>query len=103
MRRASYLSELPDEFELPVAHAEGRFVGVLDDAKTYVANGRAALLYTSDINGSSSRIAGLQDATGRVFGLMPHPERFVNQEHTLRPRLERCGARLGLLHVQVRP
>lgn len=74
-----YLSELPDEFELPVAHAEGRFVGVADDAKTYVANGRAALLYTSDINGSSSRIAGLQDDTGRVFGLMPHPERFVTK------------------------
>ena len=74
-----YLSELPDEFELPIAHAEGRFMGVGDDTANYVANGRAALLYTEDVNGSSQRIAGLQDDTGRVFGLMPHPERFVNK------------------------
>ena len=74
-----YLSELPDEFELPVAHAEGRFVGVGGDAASYVSNGRAALLYTSNINGSSEGIAGLQDETGRVFGLMPHPERFVTK------------------------
>jgi phosphoribosylformylglycinamidine synthase len=72
-----YLSQLPDEFELPVAHAEGRFMGVADDAASYVQNGRAALLYTSDVNGSSERIAGLQDESGRVFGLMPHPERFI--------------------------
>jgi phosphoribosylformylglycinamidine synthase len=74
-----YLSELPDEFELPIAHAEGRFMGEAGDAASYVANGRAALLYTEDVNGSSERIAGLQDDTGRVFGLMPHPERFVNK------------------------
>lgn len=72
-----YLSQLPDEFELPVAHAEGRFMGIGDDATSYVQNGRAALLYTSDVNGSSERIAGLQDESGRVFGLMPHPERFI--------------------------
>jgi len=76
-----YLSELPDEFELPVAHAEGRFVGVEDSAGVYVKDGRAALLYTSDVNGSSHQIAGLQDDTGRVFGLMPHPERFTIKRH----------------------
>lgn len=76
-----YLSELPDEFELPVAHAEGRFVGVDDAAGNYVKNGRAALLYTSDVNGSTHQIAGLQDETGRVFGLMPHPERFLWKQH----------------------
>jgi phosphoribosylformylglycinamidine synthase len=30
------------------------------------------------VNGSFARIAGMQDETGRVFGLMPHPERFMN-------------------------
>ncbi|QIF01352.1 phosphoribosylformylglycinamidine synthase I [Roseimicrobium sp. ORNL1] len=76
-----YLSEVPDEFELPVAHAEGRFVGIDDAAGDYVKNGRAALLYTSDVNGSTHQIAGLQDETGRVFGLMPHPERFTSKQH----------------------
>jgi phosphoribosylformylglycinamidine synthase len=76
-----YLSEVPDEFELPVAHAEGRFVGIEDAAGDYVKNGRAALLYTSDVNGSTHQIAGLQDETGRVFGLMPHPERFLWKQH----------------------
>ncbi|HSI64036.1 MAG TPA: phosphoribosylformylglycinamidine synthase I [Candidatus Saccharimonadia bacterium] len=76
-----YLSEVPDEFELPVAHAEGRFVGIDDVAGDYVKNGRAALLYTSDVNGSTHQIAGLQDETGRVFGLMPHPERFLWKQH----------------------
>jgi phosphoribosylformylglycinamidine synthase subunit PurQ / glutaminase len=80
-----YLNELPDQFELPVAHAEGRFVGVDDVAGTYVKNGRAALLYTDDVNGSTHQIAGLQDETGRVFGLMPHPERFMSKQHHYDP------------------
>ena len=80
-----YLREIPDDFELPVAHAEGRFVGVEDAAGEYVKNGRAALLYSSDINGSTAQIAGLQDETGRVFGLMPHPERFMTKQHHYDP------------------
>lgn len=75
-----FLKALPDSFELPVAHAEGRFVGEAGDAEQYVKDGRAALLYGADINGSSAGIAGLQDATGRVFGLMPHPERFIGRD-----------------------
>jgi phosphoribosylformylglycinamidine synthase subunit PurQ / glutaminase len=75
-----FLKALPEHFELPVAHAEGRFVGEPGDAEQYVKDGRAALLYDADINGSSAGIAGLQDATGRVFGLMPHPERFIGRE-----------------------
>jgi phosphoribosylformylglycinamidine synthase len=75
-----FLKALPETFELPVAHAEGRFVGETGDAEQYVKDGRAALLYGTDINGSSAGIAGLQDATGRIFGLMPHPERFIGRE-----------------------
>jgi phosphoribosylformylglycinamidine synthase I len=74
-----FLKALPDNFELPVAHAEGRFVGESGDAEKYVKDGRAALLYGKDVNGSSAQIAGLQDDTGRVFGLMPHPERFITK------------------------
>lgn len=79
------LRELPDEFELPIAHAEGRFVAPPGMAEEYVKQGLAALTYADDVNGSSERIAGLQDETGRVFGLMPHPERFLYREHHYDP------------------
>lgn len=86
-----YLSEVPDEFELPIAHAEGRFVTATDaESASYVQNGRAALLYTSDVNGSTYQIAGLQDDTGRVFGLMPHPERFMSRQHHYDPDWNRA-------------
>jgi len=75
-----FLRHLPEHFEFPVAHAEGRFVTRdEEEAAAYLEDGRAALLYAEDINGSFSRIAGLQDETGRVLGLMPHPERFLHR------------------------
>jgi len=80
-----YLSDLPDDFELPIAHAEGRFVTEGSDAATYVKNGRASLLYGENVNGSTEAIAAMQDETGRVFGLMPHPERFIFRQHHYDP------------------
>lgn len=77
VKASPYLTKLPETFELPVAHAEGRLVTVGEDAAKYVKSGHAALLYTRDVNGSTQSIAGLQDDSGRVFGLMPHPERFI--------------------------
>jgi phosphoribosylformylglycinamidine synthase subunit PurQ / glutaminase len=91
-----YLQNLPSEFELPIAHAEGRFVGLDSDAQKYVSNGRAALLYTTNVNGSSEGIAGMQDETGRVFGLMPHPERFTLRQHHYDP--DWAGAEHGWGH-----
>ncbi|MBA3683623.1 MAG: phosphoribosylformylglycinamidine synthase subunit PurQ [Planctomycetes bacterium] len=87
---------IPDdqEIELPVAHAEGRFVApdaVLDRLE---AAGQIALRYSSGTNhnGSARDIAGICDPTGRIFGLMPHPERFLRWENhprwTREPRRE---------------
>lgn len=86
----------------PVAHAEGRFV--VKDAATLArlrAQGQIALTYTvpegegdgypSDPNGSIEHIAGVCDPTGRVLGLMPHPER--NLDPWNHPRWTRLGAR----------
>ncbi|MEM8783820.1 MAG: phosphoribosylformylglycinamidine synthase subunit PurQ [Planctomycetota bacterium] len=67
---------LPDH-ELPIAHAEGRFVAPDDALDALEADGQVALRYADDVNGSLRRIAGVCDPTGLVFGLMPHPERFV--------------------------
>jgi phosphoribosylformylglycinamidine synthase len=83
-----------DEIHCPVAHAEGRLV-IQDEAtrKRLHKEGHVALQYVGpkgrgpvpfpfNPNGSIDDIAGLTDATGRVLGLMPHPERnqFVWQD-----------------------
>lgn len=87
--KSPYLSKLPEEFEFPYAHAEGRLVTADPaDAEKLVADGFAALTYTTDENGSFQQIAGLQDKTGRVLGLMPHPERFMEREDHYDPDWE---------------
>jgi phosphoribosylformylglycinamidine synthase len=72
----------------PVAHAEGRFIcrepwmleGLQQSGQVvlrYVdANGNAAG-YPANPNGSQGNVAGVCDASGRVLGLMPHPERHA--------------------------
>jgi phosphoribosylformylglycinamidine synthase len=77
--------------QLPIAHGEGKFVtrsrGVLERIR---AGDQAAVRYVGDNpNGSVDDIAGICDPTGRVFGLMPHPERFV--EITQHPAWTRGG------------
>ena len=75
-----------DRLELPVAHGEGRFVArSAADLAALDAAGQLALRYDADSNGTSTNpngaqadVAGACDETGRVFGLMPHPERFVD-------------------------
>ena len=85
---------------LPVAHGEGKFVprdpSVLEAlqqgdqvALRYVdAQGKVGA-YPVNPNGSVDHIAGPCDPTGRVMGLMPHPERFVDL--TQHPRWTRGG------------
>jgi phosphoribosylformylglycinamidine synthase subunit PurQ / glutaminase len=102
------------ELELPVAHAEGKFVTrsaeiftSFDTSKQFVLrylpigdshNQRGVpkpksqvIPYPANPNGAIGNVAGACDATGRVFGLMPHPERFVDA--TQHPRWTRDPAR----------
>ena len=78
------------ELYLPVAHAEGRFAarseGVLDELEQ---SHRLALRYLPEDNpnGAARDVAGVCDETGRVFGLMPHPERHIDA--TQHPRWTR--------------
>lgn len=80
-----FLRELPERFELPIAHAEGRFVAPPGRAQEYLDRGLVTLTYMENVNGSELNIAGLQDESGRVFGLMPHPERFLDPRHHYDP------------------
>ncbi len=82
-----WLKDLPEIINLPVAHAEGKFFCDSQILKNIKNNNQVALQYSNfkdkDIkypdnpNGSLDDIAGIADKTGRVFGLMPHPERFI--------------------------
>jgi len=85
----------------PVAHGEGKFVAK-DDATLDVirsndqvvfrycdADGRTGAGYPANPNGSVDDIAGICDPTGRILGLMPHPERYVLP--TQYPRWTRDG------------
>lgn len=67
--------------DLPIRHGEGRIV-ISPVRKAEVSSkmerlGMSCLRYDGNPNGSEDRLAGLCDPTGRIFGLMPHPEAFV--------------------------
>ncbi|MFQ5459574.1 MAG: phosphoribosylformylglycinamidine synthase I [Anaerolineae bacterium] len=99
---------LPAVLDLPVAHGEGRLLGdeaTLDRleedglaALRYAdADGAPALRHPANPNGSARAIAAVVDPTGRILGLMPHPERFVfHHQHPDRRRQDR-GEPHGLL------
>lgn len=83
------------KFMLPVGHGEGRFVAPKQTIDALLASGRAPLTYVDNFNGSAGAIAGVCDATGRIFGLMPHPDRFLDwTRHPHYTRLDR-GALKG--------
>lgn len=83
----SIFTEGISELYLPVAHGEGKFVAdepvireITDNRQVafrYVDNKGEADGYPWNPNGSVEDIAGICDDTGRVLGLMPHPERHV--------------------------
>lgn len=66
---------------LPIAHAEGQFRGRDEPTLDRLEQaGQLALRYDAadNPNGAARDVAGLCDRSGRVFGLMPHPERFID-------------------------
>jgi len=66
--------ELGADLLVPLKSGEGRYVAsesVLDELE---AEGRVVFRYAANPNGSMRGIAGISSASGRVVGLMPHPE-----------------------------
>ena len=94
---------MPSRIFLPVAHGEGKFIPADKDVLQLlkqnnqvvfhyccVDGGKAA--YPDNPNGSIEDIAGICDPTGRVLGLMPHPERhFLATQHPSWTRLRPDG------------
>lgn len=87
-QRCIWTKNLPEVIYLPVAHGEGKFIvrsqAVLNRLKRnnqivfrYCGAQGEPGGYPVNPNGSLADIAGICDETGRVFGLMPHPERHI--------------------------
>lgn len=86
---------------VPVAHGEGNFIvrepwilrGLEQTGQVVLrycdADGNPTMEFPHNPNGSQGSVAGLCDTTGRVLGLMPHPERHVLPTH--HPRWTREG------------
>ena len=71
-----------EQLFLPIAHAEGKFVTRSQQSLEQLQQaGQLVLRYhpEQNPNGAMGDVAGLCDATGRVFGMMPHPERASEQ------------------------
>ena len=111
--RCVFLSGI-DQIFLPIAHAEGKFMArdeqcfaQFKDAGQLVlhyAKGAGSLLenpeedvHDYNPNGSMGDVAGMCDKSGRVFGLMPHPERFIDpMQHPQWTRLKTPPEGVGL-------
>ncbi|ODS33489.1 MAG: phosphoribosylformylglycinamidine synthase I [Candidatus Scalindua rubra] len=87
-------------FYVPIAHAEGKFMAEDEEKlKMLSKSGQIVFKYVDkdgnitnypwNPNGSLDNIAGICDSTGRVLGMMPHPERHI--EPTQHPRWTREG------------
>ena len=107
---------LSEQITCPVAHGEGRFVPHDDAILRTLAQERliavryvtadgslAGLAYPQNPNGSVADIAGICNATGTVFGLMPHPEDHIfHEQHPRWTRGERGNLGLVLFKNGIR-
>lgn len=86
-----------ETLETAITHGEGKFVAPAETIDRLEAAGQVVLKYVGgNPNGSLRDIAGICDPTGRVLGLMPHPEKHLDP--TNHPKWTRDGEKrpLGL-------
>ena len=81
-----------DRMELPSRHGEGKFLADDDVRARLEANGQVVCRYLGpdgsptqewpfNPNGSPDAVAGICDPSGRLFGLMPHPDAYLYPFH----------------------
>lgn len=96
-----------ERFYLPVRHGEGKFICKNEEVKKrLVRQNQIVVQYTDEKgnlagypwnpNGSELNIAGICDETGRILGLMPHPEAFLFPQNHPRWTREKIKAGEGL-------
>lgn len=69
--------EAGETIRIPVAHHDGNFFADEDTLDRIEGEGRVAFRYAEPCNGSRRDIAGILNASGNVLGMMPHPERAI--------------------------
>jgi len=112
--RSIFTKGMNSIINLPVAHAEGKFVvkdgDILKQIRKHIVfqyvdkKGNEAG-YPFNPNGSILNIAGITDQTGRILGLMPHPERhisFLQHPNHTREKLEGPGDGLRIFENAVK-
>jgi phosphoribosylformylglycinamidine synthase I len=73
--------EAGEEVVLPLAHHDGNFQADQETLDRLEGEGRVAFRYADACNGSARDIAGILNEAGNVLGMMPHPERAVEDAH----------------------
>ena len=73
----AWTSQLGERIYVPAKHGEGRFQAAPETIEALEKEGRVVFRYTDNFNGSVNGIAGVTNETGRVVGLMPHPEHAI--------------------------
>lgn len=66
-------------YQIPIAHMDGNYFIDDDGLKRLQDNDQIVFSYADNPNGSIADIAGVCDQNGRVLGMMPHPERVVDE------------------------
>lgn len=64
---------------VPVAHHDGNYFADSETLDRLEGEDRVAFRYTNNPNGSARDIAGILNDKGNVLGMMPHPERVVDE------------------------
>jgi phosphoribosylformylglycinamidine synthase I len=73
--------EAGEEIAFPVAHHDGNYQADPETLDRLEGEGRVAFRYADEVNGSARSIAGIVNEAGNVLGLMPHPERMIEDAH----------------------
>lgn len=74
----SVVGKIGKKLEIPIAHGDGAYFAPEEELKKLAGNNQILFQYTKNPNGSLQDIAGISNQTGRVLGMMPHPERAMN-------------------------
>lgn len=67
--------EIKEEINIPIAHGEGNYYCDENTFGELISNNQILFTYTQNPNGSTGNIAGIQNISRNILGMMPHPER----------------------------
>lgn len=68
-----------ERIQIPIAHGEGNYYCDKEKLEKLKANNQIVFTYENNPNGSLENIAGIVNEQGNVLGMMPHPERAVDE------------------------